>query len=420
MSKRKEDRIEMSQREREVLKVTSEVLAGRRTQAEAARLLELSERQIRRVMKRVRQEGDVGVVHRLRGRPSNARKRQDVREAVIQAYKREYDDFGPTFAAEKLKERQGLDVNAETLRLWLIEEGIWEGRRRRRRHRSRRPRRECAGELVQADGSDHDWLEGRGPRLTLLAMIDDATSRITARFYGAETSEGYMELLGIYIRRYGRPVALYTDRTGIYRPQGGGQAPTQMGRVLAELGIRWIAAHSPQAKGRIERSFGTLQDRLVKELRLAGVSDMEGANAVLDRLLEEHNARFAVAPADRADAHRPLGRELDLDAILSVQETRQVANDYTVRFRNTCYQLLPPAWPGLRGGKVTVERRLDGTLHIRFKTRYLKYEEIAESARAKAPEPTLAERIAKRKDALRTGPWKPAADHPWRHSRISW
>ena len=305
MSKRKEDRIEMSQRERDVLKVTSEVLKGRRTQAEAARLLELSERQIRRVMKKVRQEGDVGVVHRLRGRPSNARKRKELREAVIETYKKEYDDFGPTFAAEKLKERQGLDVNAETLRLWLIEEGIWEGRRRRRRHRSRRPRRQCPGELVQADGSDHDWLEGRGPRFTLLAMIDDATSRITARFYPAETTEGYMDLMGIYIRRYGRPVALYTDFTGIYRPQGGGQEPTQMGRALAELGIRWIGAHSPQAKGRIERSFGTLQDRLVKELRLAGVSDMEGANAVLDRLLEEHNARFAVAPADAADAHRP-------------------------------------------------------------------------------------------------------------------
>jgi hypothetical protein len=231
------------------------------------------------------------------------------------------------------------------------------------------------------DASIHDWLEGRGEQGVLISLIDDATSRTLARFYPAGTVETHLDLLGRWLRRHGRPVALYTDRHSIFEPQDKGRAlpdaETQFGRALRELGIELIRARSPQAKGRVERSFGTAQDRWVKELRLAGVTTLAGANAVLVRLLPTHNRRFARAAASPADAHRPLGPGHDLAAILSLQEQRVVANDYTVRFRNRFYQLLPPVYPGQRGGTVVIEQRLDGRLAIRFRDRYLKYRELS-------------------------------------------
>jgi hypothetical protein len=215
-------------------------------------------------------------------------------------------------------------------------------------------------------------------------MVDDATSRILARFYPAGTVLTHMELLRRWLAAHGRPVALYTDRHSIFEPQDKGQAPadaeTQFGRALRELDIALIRAHSPQAKGRVERSFGTAQDRWVKELRLAGAATAEQASAVLERLLPAHNRRFAKPPRDTPDAHRPLGRPFDLDAILSVQQERVVANVYTIRFRNRFYQLLPPAWPGQRGGKVIVELRLDATMAVRFRGHYLSYVETQTGA----------------------------------------
>lgn len=378
------ERIAMSQRERDVLKVMAEVEAGKRTQREAGRLLRRVPRQIRRILRRLQAEGDAGVVHRLRGQPSNARIDPSLRQRILDAYKADYGDYGPTLAAEKLANR-GLAINACTLRLWLLSEGLWTRKRHRDRHRQRRARRECFGELVQADGSTHDWLQGRGPMMTLLVMIDDATSKVVARFHPAETTEGYFDLLGRYLRKHGRPVALYTDRHGIFRAETASDDPqpvqTQFGRALDELGIQWIPAGSPQAKGRVERFNGTAQDRLVKELRERKADTIEQANQVLqEHFLPLFNRRFTVKPASGNDAHRPIQPKMDLAAILCPHDTRVVGNDYTFRLDNCTYQLLPPACPGLRKGRLTIERRLGGSMHVRFKGRYMKYQPAPEPA----------------------------------------
>jgi len=329
------DRIPMSQRERDRLRVLHSVLEGQRTQVEAARLLRLTPRHVRRLLHRLQQGGDAALVHGLRGRPSNHRKDAKLRRRVLQVYRKDYADFGPTFAAEKLHER-GLEVSADTLRRWLLAEGLWQPQRRRDQHRSRRPRRSCFGELVQMDTSIHDWTEGRGEDMVLIHMIDDATSRLLARFYDADTVLNHMDLLGRWLQAYGRPLALYTDRHSIFEPQDKGQAlpdaETQFGRALRELAIELIRAHSPQAKGRVERSFGTAQDRVVKEMRLAKVKTILQANALLDGgLLAKHNRLFSVAPRAAGDAHRAVGTAFNLAAILSLQQQRVVANDYTVR-----------------------------------------------------------------------------------------
>jgi transposase-like protein len=441
------DRISMSQKERDVLKIMHGVVSGERTQAEAARLLRLSSRQVRRLQRKLEAQGDQALVHGLRGQPSNRRLDGAFRQAVLEAYRGDYSDFGPTFACEKLAER-GLVVSAETLRRWLLTEGLWQRRRHRDPHRSRRPRRECFGELVQMDASIHDWLEGRGEQLVLISMIDDATNQIVARFYPAGTTAAHMELLGRWLRRHGRPLALYTDRHSIFEPQDKGQAvvesETQFGRALRELDIELIRAHSPQAKGRVERSFGTAQDRWVKELRLAGATTAAEANAVLERLLPIHNRRFGKIARQSRDAHRPLGPGHKLASILSLQEERVVANDYTIRYRNRYYQLLKPIYPGERGNKVVIEERLDGSMAIRFGVHYLKYREAANefiagtadaSAGAKkgpAPKegagPTGVQPSAGRSGRTPAEPYppdggtknsesgkrRPAEDHPWR------
>ena len=381
------DRITMSQKERDVLKIMHGLLNGERTQAEAARLLKRSIRQVRRLQRKLEAEGDQALIHGLRGKPSNHCLDEAFRRAVLAAYRRRYPDFGPTFASEKLAD-DGLKVCPETLRRWLIAAGLWERRRRRDPHRSRRPRRDCFGELVQMDASIHDWLEGRGEEMVLISMIDDATSYTMARFYPAGTTEAHLDLLERWLRRHGRPLAVYADRHSIFEPQDKGRALpdalTQFGRALDELGIELIKAYRPQAKGRVERSFGTAQDRWVKELCLAKAKTVDQANAVLERLLPSHNRRFNKPARQGTDAHRPLGRGHDLAAILSIQEERVVSNDYTIRFHNRFYQLLKPVYPGQRGGKVIVEMRRDGTLAIRFKTHYLNYREVPAGASKRA------------------------------------
>jgi Helix-turn-helix domain len=452
------DRIEMSQRERDKLKVMHGVLKGERSQAEAARLLRLSVRHVRRLQRRLEAGGDGALAHGLRGRPSNRRAAPGLRAAVVKAYRDDYPDFGPTLAAEKLAGR-GLAVGAETLRRWLLAAGLWQRRRRREPHRSRRPRRACFGELVQIDASVHDWLEGRGEAGVLIGMIDDATGRVLARFYPAGTTEAHMDLFGRWLRRHGRPLALYSDRHSIFEPQDKGKlrpgAETQFGRACRELDIELIRAHSPQAKGRVERLFGTAQDRWVKELRLAGARTLAEANRLLPRLLAGHNRRFARPAAKARDAHRALGPGHRLEAVLSIQEQRVVSNDYVVRYRGRFYQLLPPAWPGLRGGRVVIEERPDGTTAIRFGQAYLKYREAAGARRRGGAAPTPPEFSASAADASggeegpaprrragpagmqppggrsgRTpalpcppagaakdsakGPWRPPQNHPWR------
>ncbi len=388
------NRVAMSQRERDVLKVMQPVLDGKRTQAEAARLLRLSTRQIRRIQQKFEDGGDTALVHGLRGKPSNHRHKPTLRNKVLKAYQQRYRDFGPTFACEKLA-ADGLEVGVETLRRWLLAEGLWERRRHRDPHRSRRPRRDCFGELIQMDASIHDWLEGRGETIILITMIDDATSRVLARFYPMGTVQTHMDLLSRWVRKYGRPLALYTDRHSIFEPHEKGQpladpdAQTQFGRALGELDIELIRAHSPQAKGRVERSFGTAQDRWVKELRLAKARTCDQANAVLEKLVPAHNKQFAKPARQPKDAHRRLGPSHQLESILSVQTGRVVSNDYVVRLDNRHYQLLPPVYPGQRKGRVVIEERRDGSMAIRFGKHYLKYRELTAVGRSggSAPEP---------------------------------
>jgi hypothetical protein len=437
------DRIAMSQKERDVLKIMHAVLNGQRTQAEAADLLGLSVRHVRRIQRKLESGGDAAIVHGLRGRPSNHQPDADFKRRVLAAYRQCYPDFGPTFASEKLAE-EGLLVCPQTLRRWLIAAGLWRRQRRREPHRSRRPRRACFGELVQVDASIHDWLEGRGEEIVLINMIDDATSYVMGRFYPAGTTEAHMDLLLRWLVRHGRPLALYSDRHSIFEAQDKGHAladaETQFGRAVRELDIELILAGSPQAKGRVERSFNTAQDRWLKELRLARVTTHEGANEVLDRLLPAHNRRFSRAARQATDAHRPLAPGHDLAAILSIQEHRVVANDYTIRFCNRFYQLLKPVYPGERGAKVVLELRLDGTMKIRFRDRYLNYEEVPAAPRPGStagrqeqepllpeqtepidvPAPGRCEGSAQQPSAQDTAKQgsqsskRPAADHPWR------
>jgi Helix-turn-helix domain len=417
------DRMAMSQRERDVLKVMHGVIEGKRTQAEAARLLRRSVRQVRRLQRKLESDGDATIVHGLRGRPSNNGYDGEYRRRVLRAYRHGYRDFGPTLASEKLA-AEGLEVGAETLRRWLLTAGLWVRRRHRDPHRSRRPRRECFGELVQMDASIHEWFEGRGEAAVLIAMIDDATNRIAAKFYPAGTVEAHLDLLGVWLRRYGRPRAVYTDRHSIFEPQDKGKAlpdgVTQFGRALAELDVELVRAHSPQAKGRVERLFGTLQDRWVKELRLAKVKTIDQANDLLVGWVPEHNRRFARPARQAADMHRRLDPGQRLEAILSVQAERVVSNDYVVRFENRCYQLLPPVYPGQRGGRVVLERRSNGTLAIRYTGHYLSYRELTNGV--DGPPDTLArqtdrspggDRQARSRQAAKAT-YRPAADHPWR------
>jgi hypothetical protein len=404
------DRIAMSQKERDVLKILSAVLRGERSQAEAARLLDLSTRQVRRLQLKLQAGGDQTIIHGLRGRPSNHRCDPAFQKRVLEAYRLRFADFGPTFACEKLA-LEGLEVCPQTLRRWLIQAGLWQRRRRREPHRSRRPRRSCFGELIQIDASTHDWLEGRGDQaIILITMIDDATNYVMARFYPAGTTAAHMDLLQRWLRRHGRPEALYSDRHSIFEWQDKGKAvtegETQFARALRELDIELIRAFSPQAKGRVERSFGTAQDRWVKELRLAGVTTLDGANALLERLLPAHNRRFRKPARQGDDAHRPLGPAHDLKAILSIQEQRVVSNDYTIRFRNRIYQLLKPAHPGERGGNVVIEERLDGSMAIRFRGHYLKYQEVSpdgSSPGGSAPRPPKFNALAADASAMEEG-----------------
>jgi hypothetical protein len=343
----------------------------------------VTERWVRKLLARIRKQGDRAVMHRLRGRSSNRKIPDGVRKKAVGLVQREYRDFGPTLASEYLAERHKVRVSRETLRGWMIQAQLWKPRRARiELVHTWRPRRAQPGELVQWDTSEHDWLEGREEPLYLIALVDDATSRAVARFVRHDSTRENLRLLGNYLRRWGRPLAFYTDKASLFkttRPQQreeqlqGAFAKTQIGRALEELGIQWIPAHSPQAKGRIERFFGTAQDRLVKGLRKAGADTLEGAQQYLLRVyLPLWNRRFTVEAANPTDAHRPLGPEHDLGAILSQVQSRVVAPDYTVQWQGQRYQIAREAVrAGLRGARVRVEQRLDGSVAVRFREHYL-------------------------------------------------
>jgi len=373
----------MRQKDRDRLKVLHEAEKGHLTQKQAGGQLKLSERWVRKLLARLRQEGDGGILHRLRGRASKRRLAEAVRQKVVKLVKREYADFGPTLAAEYLAEQHGVEISKETLRQILMTAGVWKRKRRRVEEvHVWRARRACWGELVQWDTSEHDWLEGRGAKLYLLAMIDDATSRALARFAAQDTTQENFRLLASYLERWGRPVEFYTDKHSMFtvnravkeaEDEAWPEVLTQIGRALRELGIGWTAAHSPQAKGRVERFFGTAQDRLVKGLRKAGVQTLEEANRYLElEYLPQWSSRFTREPASPSDAHRPLRAEQDLAAILSHVEERVVANDYTIRYNSKQYQIArTDIRPGLRGATVRVEERWDDTVWVRFRYGYV-------------------------------------------------
>ena len=377
------ERMALSQRERDRLKVLHEVKQKQVTQVQAAQRLEITDRHIRRLLLQVSERGDRAVIHGLRGRPSNRKLAAAFEQKILARVRQRYADFGPTLATEHLA-KDGLLVSRETLRKWMTKATLWRPRRQRvQAIHVWRERRACFGELVMQDSSPFRWLEERGPAGHLIALIDDATSRVWARFVEHDTREENLRTLEGWLRRYGRPLAHYTDKNSIFRTAGpaalaeqlqGTGARSQFGRALSELGIAWIAAHSPQAKGRIERLFETLQDRLVKEMRLAGIDTIEAANHFLEmHFLPEWEQRFTVAPRNPRDAHRRLGREHRLEEILSVRAARQVAQDHTVSWEGTRWGVpREEVCAGLRGAQVEIERRLDGSHWLRFRRRYLR------------------------------------------------
>ena len=390
-----DQRVNMSDGDIDRLRTIREVLDGRLKWSEAVGVLRISERQVARLCARVRKQGNRGILHGLRGRPSNHRLDEELLEHALSAlHHPRWHDFGPTFAQEKLLKLHSIRLGTETARKLLILTGLWTPHRRRAKHRAWRERRPCVGMLVQLDGSPHDWFEGRGPRCTLIIYIDDATSRILyGEFVDEEDTLTLMRTARVYLDRWGRPVAYYVDKDSIYNvnrqanveEQLSDKHPiTQFTRAMGELGIEVILANSPQAKGRVERGFETHQDRLVKELRLRDISNKADANEYLwEDYIPEHNERYAVEPAAPADVHKELLPSHDLDAILSIQERRQVYNDSIVRYDN--HLLLLAEGHGMRPGtKVVVEERLDGTLRIAREGRYFDFKEV--QARPHVPE----------------------------------
>jgi len=375
----------MTAKERDRLKVLHEVKQRHITQKQAAAELGLSVRWVRKLLVGWRARGDSALRHGLRGRPSNRKTPEGVKRRAVELYQEKkhaklWHDYGPTLAAEELAEQHGIAISRETLRRWLIEAKLW--RRRQAQVEQAhvwRARRARYGELVQWDTSEHDWLEGRGEKLYLIGMIDDATSQLTARFVRHDSTEENLRQLRRYLEQHGRPVAVYTDKASLFRiapraihhRDAPAEQLSQIGHALKELNIEWIAAHSPQAKGRIERAFQTAQDRLVKGLRQVGANDLDTANAYLEQVfLPLWNQRFRCEPQLAGDAHRALQPGTNLDSVLSIRESRTVAADYTVRWEGAIYGVKREHIArGMRGARVQLERRLDGSRWMRWRNR---------------------------------------------------
>ena len=405
------DIIIMSQKELKKLHVVRKLFDKRLKQAQAAGLLGLSIRQVRRIIKRIREEGDKGIAHRSRGKPSNRALSNALRSKVIKLYRDKYWDFGPTLANEKLFEIDKIKIGDQTLRNWLMEDKAWEVSYKHRKHRKWRERKHHFGEMLQGDGSHHDWFEGRGPACVLMGYIDDATGAVFARFYGYEGTMPAIDSFKKYIRNYGIPHSLYMDNHSTYKSQAkpsiedelAGRNPlSQFERGVKELDIKFIHARSPQAKGRIERLFKTFQDRLVKEMRLAGVRSIEEGNRFLRGYLPKYNKRFSVDPLERGDMHRPLLPEMDIDSHLCVKTDRVLRNDFTVAHRKKLYQIISKT----RAKKVTVEERVTGRIIISYKGESLGYKEISQNSGRKQVLKKELRGIKKK--------YIPPMEHPWK------
>lgn len=407
----------MSGKERRRLEVLSRVVGQELKLAKAAELLGVSGRQAKRILARYRASGDAGLVHRLRGRPSNRHVQPLRKEQALELYRTKYAGYGPTLAAECLEQEDGLAVPASTLRRWLSSAGLWQRQRQRKLHRRHRQRREHLGELVQLDGSHHDWFEGRRGKAVLMVMIDDATGQTFARFFENESWESAAAVVRRYVQRQGLPRALYVDRHGIYRADWepaadeileGIEPETQFGRAMRVLDVELIQARSPQAKGRVERVNRTLQDRLVKELSRVGISDLEAANRYLEEtFLAKFNAQFGKPAAQPSDLHRVISDERILRE-LSVQENRVVQPNWTVRWHNRFLQLPSASAEQVQPGQsVVISQQLDGRLRIFAGAVELTWSDVRDTP----PPPP------KRRPSGPTGSsqgQKPRADHPWR------
>ena len=380
-------RLAMGQKELLRSKMLEMVKQGKITLKAAALTLKISYRQGKRLYSVYRKEGDAGLIHGNYGRTSNNRLPEEVRKKALEAYRQRYNDFGPTFAAEKLAEVEGVNISVGTLRNLLIEAGEWKGLRRAKEYRSRRERKAFFGEMIQFDGSHHKWFEDRGPICCLMTMIDDATNTRIARFFEQETTEAAMTVFSCWIKRYGIPQTLYCDKKNAYvltreatdkeLLAGITEAKSHFGRACEKLGVEVISANSPQAKGRVERNHGLDQDRLVKELRLLGITTLKEANLFLEKTyLPKMNRKFSRPPAEKEDAHVPMGK-VNLKEIFCFEYERTVGNDYVIRFEKRLFQILKTnnALPRSKDS-VIVRVLLDSTLSILWKNTKLLVKEL--------------------------------------------
>jgi hypothetical protein len=417
--------VAMSKREIRRVGVIQQVLNRRLKQVVAAKILEISERQIRRLVKAVKGEGVIGLAHKNRGRKGNRRIKDHTRNKILTIFHKKYPDFGPTLASEKLLELDKLTVHRDTLRRWLIGEGNkCEWQRKKRLHRKWRERKECFGEMVQMDGSHHDWLEGRGPKLVLMGYVDDATGEKFGEFYLYEGTAPALGSFNGYVKKYGVPMSVYLDRHSTYKTVrhqtifeelNDRKALTQFERAMKELGVRVIHAYSAPAKGRVENMFKTLQDRLVKEMRLAGINTLEEANKFLEGYLAKYNKRFKVLAKNTANLHRKKPPKHDLDAILCRKEEYSLRKDSTVHYDNRLFLVTNRITR--RASKVTVEERLDGTIRIKHQDCYLNYKEVEPSIRVGKEE--VIYNKPKMKGRKRKKSSKPGKDHPWRKFKFN-
>lgn len=411
------DLLAMSAKELGRLEVIQRVNEKRLKQKEASRILGLSIRQMKRLLRAYREKGAAGLVSKRRGKPSSHQLAEETKREVLDLLKGKYKGFGPTLACEKMVEVEGLKISDESVRQLMMAEGLWKAKRARKLEvHQMRERRACIGELEQMDGTDHDWFEGRGERCSLLVMIDDASGKLGALHFVAEESFfGYCALLRQYLAAHGRPAGLYTDKHGIFRVNipnaGSGDNLTQFGRAMQSLEIPILCANTPQAKGRVERVNLTLQDRLVKEMRLRGIDDMQQGNAYLPEFMADFNARFAVQPRSSLNAHRTLLAHHDIGHILAWQETRTISKNLTIQFKNVVYQIHTdrPTY-ALHNIQVTLCQDIQGKVAILYKgkplayTLFKKQERQAEVVTAKQVDHVLINRSKAH---------KPAPNHPW-------
>jgi transposase len=416
----------MNTKELERLCLIEKVIDKRLSQMMAAQHLGLTVRQIKRLVRQYKDYGAEGLVSKQRGSRSNRKYSDEKIEAIKTLVMTHYYDFGPKFAAEKLYEKHAIKVSKETLRQWMVNWGLWKAKRQKQvQVHPQRERRACFGELIQIDGSPHPWFEERGPKCCLLVAIDDATSQLCSlHFEPTETTEGYFKLMHKYIIEYGLPLATYSDRHGIFRinlPAASEETETQFGRAARQLGIEVICAHSPEAKGRVERANQTLQDRLVKEMRLLGISDIESANAYLPTYIQDHNSRFAVEAQSSENANRKdLPTKEEMNLILSYQDERKISKNLEISYENVIYQIKTNTKGyRLQHATVTVCKDLHGVITLVCQGKILEYT-CHERAKPNAAI-VDAKQLELKVDSIRnnTKKYTPPANHPWRHFIIN-